>query len=268
MKHLIITVLVLIGWSCNQKPEQDQKVVPTTPTTLTSNHIGKVLFITSNQHTYGNSDINAANHFAELVLAYDVFKKAGYDVDFVSPRGGAIPIGYLSTSDSIEKEYLYNFDFMKLLKTTMKPSDIVPKDYQAVYYGGGGAAMFGVPENEMIQRISMEIYEKNKGVISAVCHGSAGLVHLKTSDGEYVYKDKKVNGFPDLFENMEAAYYKQFPFSIQQLLTERGGDFKYSEEGWDDFSIADDRLITGQDPTAAASVAQLVVAKLKTTQNP
>lgn len=33
----------------------------------------KVLFITSNQHTYGNTDINASNHFAEIVLAYNVF---------------------------------------------------------------------------------------------------------------------------------------------------------------------------------------------------
>ncbi|SHG86111.1 type 1 glutamine amidotransferase domain-containing protein [Flagellimonas flava] len=268
MRQLVSIVLVLFTCSCHQKQTYNQKEGNVTQTTIASNHIGKILFITSNQHTYGDTDINAANHFAELVLAYDEFERAGYDVDFVSPEGGPIPIGYLNTSDSIEKKYLYDFNFMELLKTTMKPSDVVPEDYQAVYYGGGGAAMFGVPENKLIQRISMEIYEKNKGVISAICHGSAGLVNLKTSEGEYIYKNKKVNGFPDLFENMEATYYKQFPFSIQQLLTERGGDFQYSKEGWDNFSIADDRLITGQDPTAAASVAQLVINKLKSIQNP
>ena len=37
-----------------------------------------ILIVTSNQHTYGNSNINASNHFAEIVLAYDVFVKNGY----------------------------------------------------------------------------------------------------------------------------------------------------------------------------------------------
>ncbi len=223
----------------------------------------RVLFIVSNQDTYGETNINAANHFAEIVFAYDVFKKEGISVDFVSPEGGAIPIGYLNTSDAIEKKYLYDFEFMGLLKNTLKPEQVQSKKYNAVYYGGGGAAMFGVPENEAIQKIATDIYEKNDGIVSAICHGTAGLINLKTADGNYLYMDKKVNGFPDLFENMEAEYYKQFPFSIEQEIKARGGDFTYSEEGWDNYFVVDDRLITGQDPTAAATVAKMVVKALK-----
>lgn len=55
----------------------------------------RILIVTSNQHTYGNTDINASNHFSEIVLAYDVFVKHGFSVDFISPKGGAIPIGYI-----------------------------------------------------------------------------------------------------------------------------------------------------------------------------
>lgn len=223
----------------------------------------RILFIVSNQHTYGNTDINAANHFAEIVLAYDVLKQKEYNIDFVSPEGGAIPIGYLNTSDSIEKHYLYDFEFMNLLKNTLKPKEINPSNYKAVYFSGGGAAMFGVPENKNIQKIVMEVYEKNKGVVSAICHGTAGLVNLKTRDGKFLYEGKKVNGFPDLFENMDAEYYKQFPFSIEQIIMARGGDFSYSKEGWDKYSIADGRLITGQDPTAAVSVAKKIINTLE-----
>mgnify|MGYP001796831716 FL=1 len=225
----------------------------------------KILFVVSNQHTYGTSEINAANHFAEIVLAYDEFQKAGYQIDFVSPEGGAIPIGYLNTSDPLEKQYLYDFEFMNLLKTTKNPNEIDPATYRAVYYGGGGAAMFGVPENQIIQNISMSIYEENGGVVSAICHGAAGLVNLKLKDGTYLYAGKKVNGFPDRFERMDASYYQEFPFSIEQILTERGGNYSYSEEGWDNYFVVDDRLITGQDPTAAASVAQKVIEALNKT---
>ena len=52
----------------------------------------KVVVVTSNQHYYGNTKINAANHFAEIVLAYDVFVNDGYEVDIVSPEGGSIPM--------------------------------------------------------------------------------------------------------------------------------------------------------------------------------
>lgn len=222
----------------------------------------KILFVTSNQHTYGDSDINASNHFAEIVLAYDVFIKSGYTVDFVSPKGGAIPIGYLNTSDTVQKKYLYDFSFMDKLKNTKKPKEINSSAYKAVYYSGGGAAMFGVPENEEIQKISRHIYS-NSGIVSAICHGTAGIVNLKTNDGNYLYEGKQVNGFPDLFENKEAEYYKQFPFSIQETIEARGGNFTYSKEGWDNYSSVDGRLITGQDPSASVSVAKKIIETLQ-----
>ncbi|MEQ6124827.1 type 1 glutamine amidotransferase domain-containing protein [Pseudotenacibaculum sp. MALMAid0570] len=223
----------------------------------------KILFIVSNQHTYGDTKINTANHFGEIVLAYDVLIKNGYQVDFVSPKGGAIPIGYLNTSDSIQKYYLYDSNFMNKLKNTKTPNQVNSLEYRAVYYGGGGAAMFGVPEDKSIQKISTDVYNSN-GIISSICHGTAGIVNLKIDNDNYLYANKDVNGFPDLFENKSAQYYKTFPFSIEEIIKERGGKFSYSKNGWDNYFKVDGRLITGQDPTAAASVANEIIKKLKT----
>lgn len=223
----------------------------------------KILFIVSNAHYYGDSKMNTANHFAEIVFPYDKLVKAGYTVDFVSPEGGAIPLGYIQTSDPLIKQYLYDHNFMELLKTTKKPTQVNPADYQAVYYGGGGAAMFGVPENKAIQQITMAVYEKHQGIVSAVCHGSAGLANLKTKDGNYLVAGKKVNGFPDLFEDLKADYYQTFPFSIEKQLELRGATFQYSKAGWDGFLVVDDRLITGQDPSAAALVAEKIIERLQ-----
>ncbi len=251
---IIISLFLFIG--CNVKASEQDDL------TSTEELNTRILFIVSNQHTYGNTDINASNHFAEIVLAYDVLVDKKYAIDFVSPEGGAIPIGYLNTSDSIQKKYLYDADFMNKLKNTLKPSDVNPASYKAVYYSGGGAAMFGVPENEAIQKIAMHIYQNN-GIIAAICHGTAGIVNLKTKDGHYVYKGKAVNGFPDDFENKEARYYKTFPFSIEEAIKERGGNFTYSQEGWDGFYQVDGRLITGQDPTASSKVAEKIIEILQ-----
>jgi len=251
MRILILFCSILLSTGCSNSTNNDEEFSEE-----------KILFIVSNQHYYGNTDMNTANHFAEIVLAYDVLANNGYQVDFVSPKGGAIPIGYLATSDSIQKKYLYDFDFMDKLKNTKTPEIINASDYKAVYYVGGGAAMFGVPENKTIQNITMSIYN-NKGIVSAVCHGTAGIVNLKTEDGSYLYQGKQVNGFPDLFENKDANYYKTFPFSIEEIIKERGGKFSYSKNGWDNYYKTDGRLITGQDPTAAATVAKEIIKALK-----
>ncbi|WP_298421006.1 type 1 glutamine amidotransferase domain-containing protein [uncultured Kordia sp.] len=227
---------------------------------------GNILFVTSNQKIYGNTDKKTANHFSEIVYAYEEFVKAGYHVDFVSPKGGEIPIGYLKKYDSLQQKYLNDKAFMNLLKNTFKPAQINASNYKAVYYSGGGAAMFGVPENSSIQNISRKIYE-NKGVVSAVCHGTAGIANLKNSKGNYLYATKKITGFPDKFENKKAPYFQTFPFSIQEKITENGGDFQYSEQGWDNFVIVDGQFITGQDPTASATVAKKVIEFLKKNHN-
>ena len=224
---------------------------------------GKILFVVSNAAHYGNSDIAAANHFAEMAIPYDVLLRANYSVDFVSPDGGAIPIGYIDTTDALVRNYLKDEVFMQALENTKKPSDVKASDYAAIFYSGGGSAMFGVPENESIQKIAMKIYESQNGVVSALCHGAAGIVHLKTKDGKYLVDGKVVNGYPDRFENTNSKYYEEFPFSIEQIIIERGGDFKYSEKGWDGYYEVDGRLITGQDPTGAEAVSLKIVEALE-----
>lgn len=222
----------------------------------------RILFVTSNQEFYGNSKIAAANHFEEIVIPYDIFTKAGYAVDFISPKGGAIPIGYINSSDSIQKKYLYDAFFMYKLEHTLKPSTIKTADYSTIFYTGGGAAMFGVAEDPIIQNIAREIYNQN-GVVSAICHGTAGLAYLKDNNGESLYSGKKITGFPNKFENVKAEYYKTFPFAIDEAIKTNEGNFVYSEEGWDAFTIVDGRFVTGQDPSSASKMAYEIITLIE-----
>ncbi|MBK6266062.1 type 1 glutamine amidotransferase domain-containing protein [Marivirga sp. S37H4] len=225
----------------------------------------KILIVTSNQHTYGDTQISTSNHFAEIVLAYDVFIKNGYSVDFISPLGGAIPIGYISTSDSIQKKYLYNNELMNKLKYTKSPNNINPFEYKAIYYSGGGAAMFGVAENKKIKSIAESIYKQN-GIVSAVCHGTAGIINLKDEQGNSLYQNRNISGYPDLFENKEAEYYRTFPFSIEEKIRENNGNFMHSEKQRDNFYVIDGNFITGQDPSATTSVAKKVIEAIENQQ--
>ena len=246
-----------------KKINNQWKIISKTANSETSNLKGdRILFIVSNAHFYGDSNLATGNSYSEIINAYDTFVKAGYTVDFVSPEGGSIPLAYINTSDELSKSYLYNADFMYALKNTKRPSDINPQNYKAVHYIGGGSAMFGVPENTAIQNIVMTIYEDQNGIISSVCHGTAGIVNLKTRSGKYLVEGKRVNGYPDAYERKDAEYFAFFPFLITQTIEERGGDFNYSPRNTYHVEV-DGNLVTGQNYLSSKHVALKIIEMLK-----
>lgn len=222
----------------------------------------RILFIVSNAHFHGDSKLPAGVSFSEIVKAFDTFKKAGFTVDFLSPYGGAIPLSYINTADPIHKQYLYNADFMYAIGNTKSPAQIEPSKYRAVHYVGGSNAMYGVAENKPIQQIAMEIYEEHNGIISSVCHGTAGIVNLKTKDGNYLVKNKRISGYPESFENQSKAYFKEFPFLIQKTIEQRGGQFFHADRN-EAYVEVDGRIVTGQNHLSSPLVAERMVEILK-----
>lgn len=229
-----------------------------------NSHGERILFILSNAHFHGDTTLPAGASFSEIVKAYDVFKNAGYTVDFVTPQGGAVPLSYINTSDPIHKKYLYNQDFMYGLKHSKMPQDIRPADYRAVHYVGGSNAMYGVAENVALQNIAMAIYEKHHGIISSVCHGTAGIVNLQLSNGDYLVKGRRISGYPEAFENPDKAYFAEFPFMIDQVVKARGGDFIYGDRNQAHVEV-DGRIVTGQNHLSSAIVAERMIEVLKNT---
>ncbi|WP_286270695.1 nuclear transport factor 2 family protein [Thalassotalea hakodatensis] len=224
----------------------------------TISHGKRILFIVSNAHFHGDSRLPAGVSFSEVVKAFETFKQAGYTVDFLSPEGGAIPLSYINTSDPIHKKYLYDSDFMYAIGHTKSPNEVNAADYRAVHYVGGSNAMYQVAENKAIQKIAMDVYEKHNGIVSSVCHGTAGIVNLMTENGEYLVKGRRISGYPESFENQSKAYFKEFPFLIQKTIEERGGSFFHSSRNVAHVEV-DGRIVTGQNHLSSTLVAQKMV---------
>ena len=157
---------------------------------------------------------------------------------------------------------MYDSDFMQAIKHTLSPSEVQTTRYKAIQFIGGGSSMFGVPENEAIQKIAMDIYEKNNGIVSSVCHGTAGIVNLKTTDGKYLVSGKRVSGYPDEFERKDRDYYKTFPFKITETIEERGGVFKHAPRNTAHVEV-DGRLVTGQNWLSSIPVAEAIIQILE-----
>lgn len=250
-----------------KKLEEGWKIISKTAESEPSNEKGnKVLLVLSNVEYQGKSELPAGNSFSEVVIAYDEYQKADYHIDIISPLGGKVPLSYINPSDSLQLAYLYESEFMYALENTKKPSDINPNEYDIIQFTGGSAPIFDIPENEEIQKIAMHIYEKNEGVIVAVCHGTAGIVNLKTSNNQYLVTNKNVNGVPDSHESKNLPHYKHYPFIIEDVLKERGGNFKHSEIRMPHMEV-DGRLITGQNSLSSKMVTKKSIEVRKMTCN-
>ncbi|MDR7069268.1 putative intracellular protease/amidase [Pseudoxanthomonas japonensis] len=226
----------------------------------------RILFILASSKVHGTSTIPASISFGEVVHAWDIFQAAGYGVDFVSPDGGDLPILDAYVGDEVEAR-LKDDRIMGGLRNSLTPAQIDPSQYRAVYYVGGSNAMYGVAENPTLQRIAMHVYERNGGVVSAVCHGTAGMVNLKLANGQHLISGKRISGYPEEHEDQDAPYLKEFPFLIRKTVETRGGLF-HAIKSYDPYIEVDGRVVTGQNYASATPVAEAVVEVLRTLADP
>ncbi len=239
------------------KTEGNWKIVHKSYTWESYERKGKVLFVVSNASSYGENNKRTGTHYEELVQPYDALQNAGYEVDFVSPKGGEIPVAYINLQNKLQLHYFYDAALQYKLKHTLKPNQVNSKDYQAIYYCGGSAAVFDVPNNKGIQNITQQIYENQNGVVSSICHGAAGLVNVKLNNGTFLVKGKRVNSFT----NEEEGNGKHLPFLIETKLKERGAVFKSSGK-WKSHVEVDGNLITGQNPSSLEVFSEELIKRL------
>ncbi|MGJ5641388.1 type 1 glutamine amidotransferase domain-containing protein [Formosa sp. S-31] len=219
----------------------------------------KILFVVTSHDKKANGDATGY-YLSEVAHPWKVLTEAGYEIDFVSPKGGTPPVDGFDLKDPVNKEFWENELYQNKISNSMKPSDVTPSDYLAIYYAGGHGAMWDLPNDTAIAEIAANIYEAN-GVVGAVCHGPAGIVNIKLSDGKYLIDGKKVNGFTNEEEEL-VGLTKVVPFLLEDQLKEHGGIYEKSEP-WQVHVVSDQRLVTGQNPQSATEVGEAILEILK-----
>lgn len=223
----------------------------------------KILIAETNMNQYGdNASRKTGVWLEEITSFYEVVTKAGFDVDFGSPMGGAVPIDPASAQADPETMRIYSDPvfYQAALEETKKLSDLKAEDYVAIYFGGGHGVIWDFPDCEALQSLAEKIYDAG-GYITSVCHGEAGLINLKAPNGDYLVKGKKINGFTNEEEAMNGTD-QLLPYSAEDELKKHGAEFVKGEP-YTEFAVADQRFITGQNPFSSTKVAQMLVAALK-----
>lgn len=223
----------------------------------------KILVVLTSVEKYPNLNRATGLWLGEAVHFVKKVEAAGYQVDYVSPRGGYTPIDphSLAMAEPVDWEWYQKKEFMNRLGKTLKPREVNPSEYVAVYYTGGHGVIWDFPENKPLQTISRKIYEDG-GYVSSVCHGAAGLLNIKLSNGSPLINGKQVTGFSNDEEKL-AELDKFVPFLTETELVARGAIYKKADKAWAPFAVVDGRVVTGQNPASGGAVADLLLAELK-----
>ncbi|XP_067671883.1 uncharacterized protein [Haliotis asinina] len=224
----------------------------------------KVLFVVTNHDQLGDTGKKTGWYLPEVAHPYDIFKRAGHDIVFVSPTGGKAPMDPSSyeayKDDPICKLFLEDTNVASQLDNTKSPSQINASEFKVIFYAGGHGPMFDLPQCDAIGKLGARIYQ-NGGIVSAVCHGTVGLIRIQLDNGENILKGQRVTSFTDA-EEIAVDLMEAMPFPLETKLKEYGAVFV----GVDNFAPnvqVSGRIVTGQNPASATSTAESVISVLK-----
>jgi putative intracellular protease/amidase len=226
----------------------------------------RLLVIVTNVSDYEKVGFRTGLWLGELTHFWDVAEKAGYQLDTASPSEGYVPIDPESLAANVlkhgdtDKRY-EDRTYMSRLLDTMKVSDADAAAYDAIYMTGGHGVCFDFPKCEALAKLTAAMFESSK-VVSAVCHGPAGRLEVKLSNGDYLIAGKKLTGF-SWNEEVKAGREQAVPYNLEEELKRLGAQYSKAWMAFSSHVVEDGLLVTGQNPASAAGVGEAVVKKLK-----
>ncbi len=224
----------------------------------------KILIITTSARTMGASNEPTGLWLEELTTPYYAFVDAGAEVTLASIAGGAIPVDPRSVkpageNDASVERYLADADFRKAVAETPRFDKLATDEFDAVFLPGGHGTMFDYPGNAALAKLVTRTFETGK-ILAAVCHGPAGLVSARLSNGSPLVKGLKVAGFTNS-EERAVGLDKAAPFLLETRLRDLGAQYQ-SGPDFAPFALRDGKLVTGQNPASAGATAALVMEAL------
>ncbi|HEL1618350.1 TPA: type 1 glutamine amidotransferase domain-containing protein [Streptococcus suis] len=222
----------------------------------------KVLIVLTNVQQYGEHERLTGLWLSELTQFYDELVKAGYEADFVSPKGGYIPLDphSLTMMDAVDRTYYTDADFRnRALGQTLRPDQVKAADYDVIFYTGGHGVMWDFPQSMEIAELASQIYQ-NGGLVTAVCHGVAGLLPIKDEAGQALIEGKAITGFTNQEEELNGTT-DLVPFLTETALLEKGAKVEIGT-AFTPVVRQDSRVLTGQNPQSARALGQMVVSVL------
>lgn len=188
----------------------------------------------------------------EFALPYDCFVGHGARVTVASPLGGAVPLD--PRTDPDDRARIKYFGALRALQSSRPLADIDDRDLDGLFVCGGHGPIVDLVHDRDLHRL-ISSFEEDGKFIGAVCHGLAALLEVRSADGHYFVRDRRLTGFSNVEERL-AGMHAKVPFLLEDELRKRGARYESALLPMTSLVIRDGNLITGQNPASSQRVAE------------
>jgi putative intracellular protease/amidase len=222
----------------------------------------RIAIVLTSHDKLGSTGKATGYYLPEAAHAWAVFRDAGYDVVFVSPKGGAAPLdpNGRDRGDTANAQFLDDPIVQNGVTHTFAPRELRGEALAAIFFAGGHGTMWDFRGDAELKALAASVARAG-GVVSAVCHGPAALVDLEV-DGRNLLTDQPVTGFSN-DEESAVKLTDVVPFLLEDALRAAGGRYTKAAEPFGAHVVIGKNLVTGQNPASTRGVAEAVVKLLR-----
>ncbi|HFD12060.1 MAG TPA: type 1 glutamine amidotransferase domain-containing protein [Crenotrichaceae bacterium] len=223
-----------------------------------------ILIVLTSHDQLGETGQKTGFWLEEFATPYYRFLDANATITLASPNGGQPPLDPKSDDPAFQTAATQRFkkdaSAQNALANTLKLSEIISGDYDAVFYPGGHGPLWGLAEDRHSIALIETMYATGK-LVAAVCHAPAVLRHVKALDGSLLVKGKAVTGFSNTEEDA-VQLSNIVPFLLEDDLKAKGALYSKADD-WQPYRQIDSNLITGQNPASSDLVANAILEMIK-----
>jgi putative intracellular protease/amidase len=230
--------------------------------------------------TLSDGERHPSGYWAEeLVVPYRRLQEAGYEVDVATP-GGVVPtvdqtsidpgfMQYVRPADPPVDDAAVAADLRRAIAEI--PGLAAPLDadrltegqvasYDGIYYTGGHGTMQDMPKSDGLSRVARWALAADKP-IGAVCHGSCGMLNVRTPEGSWPFEGYRMTCFAHA-EERQTPIAGKLPFVLEEEIRRLGARYESADQPWGSHVVVDRNLVTGQNPHSSTAFAEAFVRQL------
>jgi putative intracellular protease/amidase len=205
----------------------------------------------------------------EFVVPHSVFRTQGIEVALATPGGVAPTVDQVSLNPERaggEPKAAAFRDYINAVADQLAQPMVLEHavgrvaDYDAIYIPGGHGPMEDLVDFQPLGEILTEFVDSDR-VVTAVCHGPAGLLPANRPDGSWLFEGMRMTGFTDEEERL-AGLAARAPWLLEDRLRERGAHFEAGPP-WEPHVVVDGNLVTGQNPASSQASADRTLGELR-----
>ena len=127
----------------------------------------KILFVLTSHDRIGETGMPTGFYLPEAAHPWSILRAAGFEIDFVSPKGGQPPMDGAGITDAASISFLDDEEVSQTISNKPTPDQVNAAHYAAIFYVGGHGTMWDFPDNQTLIHIAAAIYESG-GIVDAV----------------------------------------------------------------------------------------------------